>query len=248
MTTRAVLFDLGNTLLEYSLAGHWREFLVQRLEELYPLVCELASPISLSPTQFAATVGEIIGGKEAQAIERNGHSWHFAERLRNGLTAVGLSTGDPLLDWLTDAFYKPIRECTAPYPDTHEALETLRSQGMQLAIVTNSPWDTPARLLRGDLERWDLDGFFDAFLCSGELPWRKPNPAFMLAAAEALRVPPQECLVVGDMLEVDIAGAIAAGMRSIWVNREDATAAPEGLQPDWTMQSLAEITEALRKQ
>jgi len=245
MSVPAVLFDLGNTLLEYTLSRHWREFRIQRLEELHPLLCELVGPVTLKPTEFATAVGEIIGGERMRALERSGRSWHFASRLRDGLAAVGVSADGALLDRLTDTFYEPIRACTAPYPDTRETLEALRSQGRRLAIITNSPWDTPARLLQGDLERWDLGGFFDAFICSGEVPWRKPNPEFMLAAAEALGVAADECVVVGDMLEVDIAGAAAAGMRSIWINREATSAVADGPQPDWVARSLNEVAAIL---
>jgi hypothetical protein len=35
VTIRAILFDLGNTVLEYSLTGHWREFLRQRLAQIW---------------------------------------------------------------------------------------------------------------------------------------------------------------------------------------------------------------------
>jgi len=242
MTIRAVLFDLGNTLLEYRLQGRWREFLRERLEEMYPLVCEVG-PVALSPVEFGARVGDIIGGERARQIERSGRSWHFADRLREGLAAAGLSADGNLLDRLTDAFYEPIRACTRPYPDTREALDRLYSQGMRLAIITNSPWDTPARLLRGDLETWGMAGYFDAFICSGEVPWRKPNPSFVLAAAEAVQLSAGDCLVVGDTLEVDIAAAHAAGMRSVWLNREGGPAPPGAPEPDWVARGLVEIAE-----
>lgn len=242
-TIRAVLFDLGNTLLEYDLQGRWRQFLRERLEQMHPLVCGAVGRVEATPAEFAATVAEVIGGERARAIERSGRSWHFAKRLQEGLAAVGLSADGERLGRLTDAFYEPIRACTKPYPDTREILTRLRSQGTRLAIITNAPWDTPARLLRGDLERWRIEGFFDAFICSGEVPWRKPNPAFMLAAAEALGIAADECLVVGDTLESDIAGARAAGMRSAWINRAGAPAPPEGAQPEWVATSLARVAQ-----
>jgi len=240
---RAVLFDLGYTLLEYSLQGRWRAFLTQRLAEMHALVSSLVAPVALPPAEFAATVGEVIGGERARAIERSGRSWHFAERLREGLAAAGLCADGTALDQLTDAFYEPIRACTRPYPDTRETLARLRTAGIRLAIITNAPWDTPARLLRGDAERWRIADFFDAFICSGEVPWRKPNPVFMLAAAEALGVPASHCLVVGDSLQIDVAGAAAAGMRSVWIKRDDAPAPPDTPQPNWAAESLARVVE-----
>ena len=237
---RAVLFDLGNTLLEYSLDGRWREFLRERLQEMHP-VCDTPPRPKLSAAEFAAQVAEIIGGERARAIERSGRSWHFRRRLAEGLAAVGLHADGERLERLTDVFYEPIRASTQPYPDTRETLARLRSLGLRLAIITNAPWDTPARLLRGDLAHWGIADSFDAFICSGEVPWRKPNPAFMLAAAEALAAPAEECLVVGDRLEVDIAGAQAAGMRSVWINSSGAVAPADGPQPNLAARSRIEV-------
>jgi HAD superfamily hydrolase (TIGR01549 family) len=240
---RAVLFDLGNTLLEYALQGRWREFLRQRLEEICPLVSDLAAGSNVVPCEFAARVAEVIGGERARAIERSGRSWHFRDRLREGLAVVGLCADDEALERLTDAFYEPIRACTKPYRDTRDALDRLRSSGIALGIVTNAPRDTPGRLLRGDLAHWGIGGSFDAFICSGEVPWRKPNPAFLLAAAEALGVTAAECLVVGDTLESDIAAARAAGIRSVWVNRSSAASLADSPRPDWIARSLCEVLE-----
>lgn len=245
MSIRAVLLDIGNTLLEYSLDGQWRQFLVRRLEEMHPVVRDLVGPIAITAPDFAARVGEVIGGQRARDIERRGRSWHFAQRLREGLGTVGLCADAEVLDRLTEVFYEPIRECTKPYSDTREVLDALRSLGIRLAIITNSPWDTPARLLRGDLERWSIGEFFNAFICSGEVPWRKPNPAFMLAAAEAVKARPEECLVVGDKLEADIAGAVAAGMQSVWMNRAGSTVSSDARQPDWVVGTLTEVLEIL---
>ena len=242
---RAILFDLGNTLLEYSLTGRWREFLIARLAELGPGACDTMTPAAFSPGDFARQVGDVIGGAEARAIEHSGRSWHFRDRLREGLAAVGVNADADHIERLTDLFYEPIRACNRPYPDTTDTLTGLRSAGLRLAIITNAPWDTPARLLRGDLEQWDCADFFDAFICSGDVPWRKPNPQFMLAAAAELRVPPDACLVVGDSLDADIAGANAAGMRSAWMNPSGAAPPPGGPRPDWTAKSLTAVAELL---
>lgn len=240
-SVRAILFDLGNTVLEYSLTGHWREFLVSRLQTMYAAVSNLAAPTTGSATEFARTVGDVIGGSEARAIEHGGRSWHFRERLRSGLAAVGIESDADSIERLTDLFYEPIHACNKPYPDTAETLARLRAAGLPLAIITNAPWDTPARLLRGDLEQWDCARFFDAFICSGEVPWRKPNPQFVIAAAQALGIPADECLVVGDTLNVDIAGANAAGMRSVWINPTGEPAPPDAARPDWVAPSIGEV-------
>jgi len=240
----AVLLDLGQTLIAYRQQGQWPQFLRQRLAELHPLVCQALGPVALGPEELAAQAAQVIGEGQARSVEQSGHSWRFAGRLCRALAAAGLQARGEHLAGLTQAFYQPIRAGTRPYPESAAVLEALRQRGLRLAIITNSPWDTPARLLQGDLEHCGLGDGCDAFICSGEVAWRKPHPAFMLAAARALGVAPAACLVVGDSLGADIAGARAAGMRSLWVNRERA-ARPAGPEPDWEAGSLEGVLEVV---
>ena len=46
--------------------------------------------------------------------------------------------------------------------------------------------------------------------------------------------------MVGDSLEADVAGAKAAGMMSVWVNRERLSLPAAGPRPGWTVTTLAE--------
>jgi len=234
---RAVLFDLGGTLLEYGLEGRWRQFLPARLEELYPLVERRAGPLRLSPPEFAAQVAAVVSGNRTGYRQAHGRSWHFADRLRHGLSAAGVAAGSPLADELTEAFYQPISACSRLYPDTLPALEALRAAGQRLAIITNSRWDAPGRLVRSDLA--GIASYFPVLACSGDELWCKPSGDLVLAAARALGVPPAQCLVVGDRLDRDVAAAAAAGMPSLWINRNDESLPAQGPQPTCLARSLS---------
>jgi len=243
MSVRAVLFDLGHTLLHYPTQGYYPEFRLRRMREIYPLVCRVCDEPNLPVEEFAATVSDVLDGEKAHAIEANGRSWHFAERLSEGLAAAGLTCDEVGLKCLTEAFCEPIGSTTRPYPETAETLGNLRAAGLRLAIVSNTPWDVPGSFGRRDVERWDLDGFFEAMVFSGDVLWRKPNPEFMWAAARELDVEPETCLVVGDSLKADIAGARAAGMRCVWVNRDDLAGGDEA---DWVRPDLQSVMDVIR--
>ena len=244
-TFTAVLFDLGYTLLDYGPPDRWPEFRVLRMEQLYPLACQLWGDLGLSPADFGRLVGGALQTDETRATEHGGFSVSFLQRLRRALTQIGLAPDEGALDRLAQAFSAPIRDWPHPYPEAPSVLQALRSSGLKLAIITNTPWDTPGSLLRGDLARFGLAGFFDAFIASGEVPWRKPHPEFMRAAARALAVPSDRCLVVGDNLRADVAGARAAGMRSIWVNRTGDPPPPGTPPPDWIAASLLEVLQVV---
>ncbi len=238
---RAVLFDLGYTLLDYPVGMPWREFLRHRLAEMCDTVCSLARVRPMDPREFATRMGEVIGGKEARALEHGGRSWHFTDRLRKGLTAVDATYSDAVIERITNEFLDPVRSRVRSYPETVQVLEALRAAGVAQAIISNSPWDAPGRLTREDMERSGIADYFNVAVISGDVPWRKPNPEFMWAAARELEVGPVDCLVVGDSLRADIGGARAAGMRSVWVNREQQEAPAGSPTPDYTLSSLDEM-------
>ena len=86
---------------------------------------------------------------------------------------------------------------------TREALEQLHADGVATAVVGN--WDIS---LRERLEELDLARFFTVVVTTA----RKPSPAGLLTALEALGVEPSRALHVGDE-PVDEEAARAAGMR-----------------------------------
>lgn len=246
MLLRAVLFDLGQTLLEYP--GNTREFwygyLRKRLLEMSTMLTDAGVDIEEATDRFVDRALNIVWPDNK--INISGKSWYFRDRMRELLSAYGRSDcSDAECEALTDSFYQPIGQATNRYPETLQVLETLREGGLRMAIISNAPWDVPGRLLRADMQRWEIEGFFDTFVISGDVPWRKPNPEFMWAAARELGVEAKECLVVGDSLNADIAGAKAAGMRSVWVNRDGwpvSTSEPKG---DWTTADLVGVLDVV---
>jgi len=94
--------------------------------------------------------------------------------------------------------------------DTHEALGRLRAAGIRLGVVSNSDGRVEEALEAADLLR-----YFDVVLDSALVGVEKPDPAIFRAALEALDVRPDEALFVGDLYEVDVVGARAAGMTAV---------------------------------
>jgi putative hydrolase of the HAD superfamily len=131
--------------------------------------------------------------------------------LREELPAVALI--DP--DALTEALLDSLR--FNPYPDAAPALAQLREAGMLLAVVSN--WDCS---LPDVLAEVGLGGAVDAVVVSAEVGVAKPDPRIFEVALERLRRDATEALAVGDSLETDVAGARAAGVRAVLLDRGDA--------------------------
>jgi HAD superfamily hydrolase (TIGR01509 family) len=108
-------------------------------------------------------------------------------------------------------------------PEVEARLSGLRRDGWRIAVVTNGDAGVQERTV----ERIGLTRFLDACVVSGAVGVRKPDPAiFRLAIGDA----PGPVWMVGDSV-VDIAGARAAGVSSIWVAR-GRTWTATGLRPD----------------
>lgn len=61
---------------------------------------------------------------------------------------------------------------------------------------------------------------FDPRIYCYDQGWVKPEPAPFLAAIESLEMSPQEIVYVGDREDIDIEGAKASGMKTIFVGGE----------------------------
>jgi 2-haloalkanoic acid dehalogenase type II len=95
-----------------------------------------------------------------------------------------------------------------------------------------------------DVGRIGVDRFFHASLSAERLGFGKPDSRIFEAAAQAAGVAPHEVLHVGDDAALDVLGALACGMQTVWVNREDHLWTHEA-QPHETVTSLAELPPLL---
>ena len=71
----------------------------------------------------------------------------------------------------------------------------------------------------------------------------KPEKLFFNELCHRLDAPPERCVLIGDNLESDIAGAKGVGMKTILTltgvaTREDAGKLPEIARPDWVIEDL----------
>ena len=66
------------------------------------------------------------------------------------------------------------------------------------------------------LEEFELNGLVDSVIESAVVGIRKPNPAIFKMGVEALKMRPEEVMVVGDSLEKDILPACEVGCQTAW--------------------------------
>lgn len=120
------------------------------------------------------------------------------------------------------------------YPHVREVLQTLRAQGIYLAVVTNKE----ARYTRTVLAAHDLAPMFDRVVSGDTLPTKKPDPAGIQSCLAQFQVEAARALFVGDS-SIDVASARNAGV-PVWalpygynMGQPIAACGPDRVIPDF---------------
>lgn len=197
-----VLFDLGNTLVSYY-----------DLRDFAPIL--------------RAAIGEVerfLGTKaewERVAAE-NFEAKDFRVRPLEGR----LRRIFPDADWSEEValkacrcFLRPIFALARVYDDVLPTLDALRARNVRTAIVSNTPWGSPAALWREEMARLGLAGAVDVLVFCPDCGWRKPARPIFDHALTRLGATPERCVFVGDGPRWDIAGPQALGMEAVLIDR-----------------------------
>ncbi len=104
-----------------------------------------------------------------------------------------------------------------PVPAMYDTIRALRDVGFRTALLSNS-WGAD------EYPRADFPGLFDTVVISGEVGMRKPEEGIFLHAAQALGLPPRDCVFIDD-IEANVAAAVACGMTGLHHTEAAATAA-----------------------
>jgi putative hydrolase of the HAD superfamily len=256
---RAVLFDLDDTLMPdeaaanealvatAGLAKQWHNVppgdlkdavrrVARRVFRAHPIVAPYDGNFDVSSWEALSSSFE---GEDDEM--RQLHEWapEFRREVWNqALCECGLC--DPLLaDRLSVLYPIERRARYQPYPDVKPCLDDLRAD-YRLGLVTNGPCDLQCAKLDGS----GLRSYFGAVAISREVGVKKPDPRIFARALAQLGVAATYAAFVGDTPKTDIVGAHAAGMRVIWLNRDNSPL-PDGIIPDATIHSLAELKQTL---
>jgi HAD superfamily hydrolase (TIGR01549 family) len=182
-------------------------------------------------TRHWTAVAEQIGvptlaffGLVGALIERREHHWQLSETLG------------------VERLVGPMLEVEDFYPDVAPCLERLRADGYRLGLAGNQPLQTADFLESAGL---DVD-----FVATSE-GWgvAKPAPEFFAKVVAEAGVPAEEIAYVGDRVDNDVLPARRARMLAVFLRRGPwgyiQASWPEAEQADISIQSLAELPEAL---
>lgn len=253
---RAVVFDLDNTLiledasthralraaaeLAQQRAGLDPDALANTAAEEAARIWKLGPPYAFSEA-FGIWWGEALwGGFSGEAGELpaiRAYLPEFRERVwRDALARAG-HRDEALALQLQRRFVEARRAAETIDPDAEPVLRDL-ARDHRLALLTNGAGDVQ----REKLARTPFAGYFAEIVISVELGVAKPDPRFFEIALERLGVTASDAVMVGDSLSRDVAGAVRAGMRAVWIDR--GAARENGPEPDETISRLSDLRAA----
>ena len=142
------------------------------------------------------------------------------------------------------AVYFPVMRKESPfvYEDTFEILAYLKGKYTLLLMTNGSPSLQNTKLSITP----QIATYFDHIVISGAFGKGKPDPSIFIHALELASVSKEEALMIGDNLMTDILGASQAGIKSVWINRENKTPSTE-VTPTYTITSLKELLGILEE-
>ncbi len=159
----------------------------------------------------------------------------------NALKKSGIEN-DLLAEQLSEYFPAMRRRNPFIYEETFQILNHLKGR-YQLVLLTNgSPSLQQTKLAISP----EIAPYFNTIIVSGAFGVGKPDVSIFEYALTKTGSHKAETLMVGDNLLTDILGANRAGIKSVWVNREQKTA-HNSIFPDFEIRNLQELMPLLEK-
>ena len=135
---------------------------------------------------------------------------------------------------LGDLFLQLLPTRTILFPDAKEVLHYLTAKGYELHLITNGFEKTQ----HSKLESSGLNIFFKEIITSEKSNSLKPQREIFEYALTKAGATVSESIMIGDTLDVDIAGAMGVGMDQVHVN---FSGAPQDIEPTFTVTTLKEL-------
>jgi HAD superfamily hydrolase (TIGR01549 family) len=227
---KAVIFDLDDTLCDYAAA---RE---ERLRRAFSLSADGGIR-----SRCAIDLDRMI----AESIRMHPHGADHFEELFARFGIADARAARAAADWYRENRFHGLRL----FPGVEELFSAVRDAvsvdepqaARPIGIVTNGPKEVQ----RAKLELLGIDNLVDFVLVSEEFGVSKPDPLIFHEALRLAGVRPEEAIFVGDSAEFDMVGAHAAGIPTVWVNRQQRPWTEPGPPPTREIRSLADLPRLL---
>lgn len=235
--TKAICFDLGNTLIEFGPRQIKMQYkrLTAKLVEMFGS-CDSAKLKEIRDRQIVAPYSN--GYRENDVHE-------CCRELIEGIYPVTATKKQ--VNELAEERYQTFVEIIELADNVIPLLEDL-GQHYRLALLSNFPC---GRSIRDGIDQLGITSYFDSIVVSGDIGWVKPHPSPYESLLTQLGEQPKDCLYVGDNWLADIQGAKGMAMNAILTTEhlpyERFEPNNGDFQPDAIIAHIEELRDLLLK-
>ena len=243
MEIKAIIFDLGGTLIEYAGPyAAWPDLETPGFQAAYGALKQKGA--FLPEFEHFCQAGFALLPQRWRQATLGEENLRLVDLLTAVLHDHTLHETDPA--WLTEAaelYQAAICGQAHMFETAPLVLDYVKQQGYKIGLLSNTMFTGEAH--KNDLRRFGLIDYFDAMLFSADAgKWKPTAEPFWQVAAE-LGVAPEAAVYIGDDPASDVVGGQRAGMRTIHVQSSQRFPHPDGVKPDAQVSNLEGITAVL---
>ncbi|HUT28078.1 MAG TPA: HAD family hydrolase [Methanomassiliicoccales archaeon] len=232
---KAVIFDLGHTLIDYY--HDWTGPEERTVSRLYKLVMEAGSQVQ--ETEFRRSVLVTLERNRERKV-RDLLEIPLEEVLYDIMGSAGCQVDEDLIHDGLELFYTALQEDRCLIPGTIEMLERVRDKGYAIGLISDVAWGLPSEFPLRDIRHFHLDRFFDDMIFSSDVGLRKPHPKMFKMSLFNLGAERELSMYVGNSLQADVKGAKGVGMRAV-LKRSGYFQPDDDIVPDDTVDGWEEL-------
>lgn len=228
MHYKAILFDLDDTLLDFSSSED------VALDRVYTRFFSHIDNKEVFKKSYRK-INHSLWAKVEEGLLSPEHVKY--ERFEQLLYALKIEN---CVETISHYYMDSLGHAASWLPGAKESLQQLKDK-VTIGIVTNG-------LTHVQEKRYQLCGLSQwctCFLISEKVGLSKPDKKIFEMALQQVNAASHETLMVGDSLASDYQGALNAGLDFCWINPSSRSVNPSLPSPKYIVKSVAELTNAV---
>jgi len=238
---KAVLFDLGETLLNFGKVNTTRLFRQGAISS-YDFLKNSGQPVDSFNYYYWRNLIALRIWRWLSNI--TGSDFDTLALLRKAGTKRGVKLNPEQWRHLAWLWYEPLSKIGRTEPKTKETLAVLKNLGLKLGIVSNTFVNGCS--LDKHLKQLGILDFFTVRVYSYEFDFRKPNAQIFKVAAKKIGETLENILYVGDRIDKDIKPAVKTGMQAV-LKAAYTNAGKKVPQGAWKINRICELPGLVKR-
>jgi putative hydrolase of the HAD superfamily len=170
-------------------------------------------PFALKEMRLLSAFGKtrkIIRKEQSTSQQISGDFYEYQAEIVSKILRIPVEQMSEKIDHLIYKGWEPLFKKIKLFKGVAQTICEFKKVGYKLGLLSDFPPEKK-------LEYLGLNDHWDAVHCSERSGAIKPHPLSFIKLAEAMSLPPQEILYVGNSRSYDVAGAAKAGMKTAWI-------------------------------